>query len=267
MAKSKELEVKEEAKLPVIAGFEEDAGGGFGNLSASDYAIPFMTILQSLSPQVKPVKAGGVEGAVIGHVFNTVTKEIIDGDEGILVIPCYCQRSWIEWRPRNQGGGFVKSHPTEEIMESTTDSADKKDQVLPNGNVVVPTVTYYLIVIKDSGVPETVVISMTKTQIKNAKKWNSIMSAIKFQGKEKLYTPPMFSHKYRMTTKEEKKNDFSWYGWEIANAGALQIQNKMDMELYTLAKKLNTEVEKGILKAKPIEDEAHAGKESSSEVM
>lgn len=257
---SKALELKKE-NLPSnqVMDFEEDAGGGLNNLTASDYAIPFIGILQSLSPQVKPVKAGGLEGAKIGMLYNTVTKELIDGDEGIIVIPCAQVRSYIEWKPRTAGGGFVKIHDNESIMQSTTPDS-KNDAYLPNGNVVVPTINYYVIVIKN-GVPETAVLSMTKTQITKAKKWNSIMGAIKIQGKTGLYTPPMFSHKYKLTTVEQEKSGFSWYGWEISNLGKL-----IDKEtpLYMLAKKLNQEVEKGMIKAKPQED---ITSDTHSEVM
>lgn len=259
MAKT-EVTKKEEAKLPMVMNFEEDAGGGLNNLTAQDYAIPFIGILQSLSPQVKPVKAGGIEGAVIGAIFNTVTKEIIDGDEGIIVVPCAQTRSYIEWKPRSSGGGFVKSHDNKEIMNLTTLDA-KNDAYLPNGNVVVPTVTYYLIIIKN-GLPETAVLSMTKTQITKAKKWNSIMSAIKFTKKDGTpYTPPMFSHKYRLTTVEQEKSGFSWYGWEIVNAGVL---SNSEAAIYALAKKLNAEVEAGLIKAKPQEEPSN---EAQREVM
>jgi len=262
MAKN-EVEIKKDAPLPMVMDFEQDEGGGLNNLNAQDYAIPFIGILQSLSPQVKPVKAGGLEGAKIGMIFNTVTKELIDGDEGIDVIPCAYQKKWIEWKPRSAGGGFVKQHDTEDIMRSTTPDA-KNDNYLPNGNTVVPTANYFVIIIK-KGVPETAVLSMTKTQITKSKKWNSIMSAIKFVKKDgvSLYTPPMYSHKYRLTTIEQEKSGFSWYGWEISNLGKL---TDAEAPLYALAKKLNSEVEAGMVKAKPNSDEA-LSQDSVSEVM
>ena len=255
-----ELELKKDAPLPAVMDFEQDEGGGLNNLSAQDYSIAFISILQQLSPQVKPVKAGGLEGAQIGMIYNTLTKEVVDGDEGVLVIPCSYQKKWIEWKPRNAGGGFVKQHDTEDIMSSTTPDT-KNDHYLPNGNMVVPTANYFLIVIKD-GVPQTAIMSMTKTQITKAKKWNSIMGAIKLLKKDGIsyYTPPMFSHMYKLTTVEQEKNGFSWYGWEVTNAGKITNPN-----LYALAKKLNQEVESGMIKAKPQEETAHA--DSVSEVM
>lgn len=259
---SKALEVKNEAPLPVVMDFEVDAGSGLNNLTASDYAIPFLNILQQLSPQVKPVSKGGLPGAQVGMILNTVTKELINGEEGILVVPCAYQKKWIEWKTRESGGGFVKQHDTEAIMQSTTLNA-KGDSILPNGNMVVPTANYYIIILKN-GVPETAVLSMTKTQLTKSKKWNSIMSAIKLQGKNGLYTPPMYSHKYHLTTSESEKNGYSWYGWEISNAGPLKGSDPAEVAIYNLAKKLNTEVEAGLIKAKPQED---APIDNASEVM
>lgn len=256
------LELKTEAPLPVVMDFENDEGSGLNNLSQQDYSIAFISILQQLSPQVKPVRAGGLEGAQVGMIFNTLTKEVVDGDKGVMVIPCAYQKKWIEWRPRSSGGGFVKQHDTEDIMNSTSLDS-KNDAYLPNGNVVVPTANYFVIVVTN-GIPHTAILSMTKTQITKSKKWNSLMSSIKFVKKDgvSLYTPPMFSHMYKLTTTEQEKNGFSWYGWEITNAGKLTNEQA---NLYALAKKLNQEVDAGKIKAKPQEEAMHV--DSVSEVM
>ncbi len=254
---SKALEVKVDAPLPVVMNFEEDAGAGLNNLTAQDYAIPFMSILQQLSPQLK--RGSGIDGAVVGAIFNTVTKEVIDGEEGITVIPCFYQKSWIEWKTRESGGGFVKQHPTDELM-ATTFLDVKGNAILQNGNVLVPTANYYILVVRDNGAVETAVLSMTKTQLTESKKWNSIIGAIKLQGKNGMYTPPMFSHMYHLTTHEKTKNSFSWYGWEISNRGPVNTAS-----IYALAKKLNNEAEKGALKVKHQEDDAAPS--MGSEVM
>ena len=104
---------------------------------------------------------------------------MIDGEEGIIVIPCFYQKKWIEWKQRESGGGFVKQHDTEDIMQSTTPDA-KNNSILPNGNVVVPTANYFVLVVKPNGATETAVLSMTKTQLTKSKKWNSIISNIKW---------------------------------------------------------------------------------------
>ena len=57
---------------------------GFDNVGADDIAIPFITILQALSPKVRG--EGKIEGASEGDFINTVTDEIYKG--AIKIIPC-----------------------------------------------------------------------------------------------------------------------------------------------------------------------------------
>jgi hypothetical protein len=40
-----------------------------------------------------------------GMIFNTVTKELFDGEKGIDVIPCHYKLEYVEWQERGEGGG------------------------------------------------------------------------------------------------------------------------------------------------------------------
>jgi hypothetical protein len=93
--------------LAVIA---EDAKSlsGFGSLNlARDTAIPYISILQTSSPQVNPSKAEYIETAKAGQLYNTVTQETFDN---VKVIPVFYHLRYVEWKPREQGGGFIASH-------------------------------------------------------------------------------------------------------------------------------------------------------------
>ena len=77
--------------------FEKDANQGLGNLGMDDLAIPFLRILSDTSPQIKKRDPQYIEGAESGMIYNTLTKEIYDGEAGAKVIPCAYQRQYIEW--------------------------------------------------------------------------------------------------------------------------------------------------------------------------
>ncbi|HET8689559.1 MAG TPA: hypothetical protein VFM18_23360, partial [Methanosarcina sp.] len=64
--------------------FSADAGMGMEGADKTSFAIPFLTMLQGLSPQVE-----SVEGAKPGKFINTITNELFDE---VLVIPCAYQR-------------------------------------------------------------------------------------------------------------------------------------------------------------------------------
>ena len=74
---------KEEAKLPaeLEALFAEDSGKGFEEVTSSDLQIPFLRIIQQMSPQINKKEAGFIEGASGGDIFNTVTNKYWDGEE------------------------------------------------------------------------------------------------------------------------------------------------------------------------------------------
>lgn len=50
------------SNLPVVAhDYGVDAGAGFENQTSEDYAIPFIGVLQALSPQVGDPSDGGIK--------------------------------------------------------------------------------------------------------------------------------------------------------------------------------------------------------------
>ena len=94
---ARNLQQKKE-QLPSVIDFSQDASDGLDNLSAADFAIPYLVILQKMSPQLDThdVKAG--------QIWNTVTEKGVDS---IHVVPCAYTRNFVEWVPREQGGGLV----------------------------------------------------------------------------------------------------------------------------------------------------------------
>lgn len=104
--------------------FGEDAGAGLEDLSMDEQLIPFMSILQGLSPQINRTKPEYIDGAGLGMILNTATKEIYDvAKEPLPVIPCWREHQFTEWVPRDDmefpdgsvvrgggGGGFRGIH-------------------------------------------------------------------------------------------------------------------------------------------------------------
>ena len=90
----------------------KDAGQGLSEVNMDTIQIPFLKILSSMSPQTKKQKKEYIEGAEEGMIFNTVTEELIDGAEGITVVPCYFEPVALEWTDRGTGSSApVAQHP------------------------------------------------------------------------------------------------------------------------------------------------------------
>lgn len=205
--------------------FSGDAGAGMEGVRPDDLSIPFLVILQDGSPEVKKTHpeyaVKGIKGATAGHILNSLTKQIYNPDiehDSVLFVPCFYQKLFVEWKPRESGGGIVKSHPDDRLIQNTKKN-DKGQDVLPNGNIIQTTAYFFGFVLID-GEPQRVVLGLSSTQLKKARQWLSLASAIKFEGPNGVkYTPPLFAHQYRLSTHPENNEKGSWYGWKVDIAG------------------------------------------------
>ena len=242
MAKNEIAEQKTSTALAIMSDLEQDAGAGFDGMTQDDYALPFLRLLTSTSPEV-----GEVDGALPGMILNSVTGELYDGKKGIHVVPCVYVRQYIEWMPRGQGSGApVHIYPaTSDILSQThRDPGDNKDY-LDNGNYIENTANHYVMVIDENGVPSPALIVMKSTQLKKSRKWNSMMQSVKMTGKNGLFTPPMYSQIYRLTTTAESNDKGKWFGWEIERTGPVESN-----DIYMACKQFAQSVSAGDVKVK-----------------
>jgi hypothetical protein len=232
--------------LVLASSFEESAHDGFANMTQEDYALPFLRLLTNTSPEV-----GEVDGAMPGMIYNSVTGQLFDGKKGILVVPTAYVRQYIEWAPRGSGSGAPMGiYPaTSDILSKThREPGDNKDY-LDNGNYIENTANHYVMVIDETGVPSPALIVMKSTQLKKSRKWNSMMMSVKLQGANGLYTPPMYSQVYRLTTVGESNDKGKWFGWEVERVGSVE-----DMNVYHAAKTFAQSVSSGEVKVKHQEE-------------
>ena len=213
-----------------------DAGLGFENVSANDVAIPYLKVLQALSPELRGVTK--IAGAEEGLILNTVTGQLM---KEVRIIPCAFKKSYVEWTPREAGGGLVKEHTDEAILEKTRKNERNQD-VLPNGNLIVTTAYHYVLVLSEGGF-ERALIAMSSTQLKKSRRWLGQMMALQVKVGDRSFTPPPFSHSYHVGTGMETKDANSWYGWLINDPIMVQDRNT-----YDAAKKFGQDVTAGLVK-------------------
>jgi hypothetical protein len=233
-----------EKKNSALATFdmEADAQQGTQNISQEDLALPFLKILGQLSPEVNKRDGKYVEGAEPGKIINTVTNELFDK---ISVVPCHYKRQYIEWQDRGTSGSGapVAIHDADsDIVSQTTRDKSYKDR-LPNGNYLDNTASHFVLTLGDT--PSTALISMKSTQLKVSRKWNSMMMGIKMQGKNGLFTPPTYSHIYKLSTVQMSNDKGTWFGWDVAKVSPVD-----DKAIYDMAKSFAESVGKGEVQAK-----------------
>lgn len=238
-----------------------DANVGLAK-NAEDYAIPFLVIAQKGSPQVNKNKAEYMAGLETGHVFNTVTGEVFDevivspqnqNPKGLVVVPVAYERKKIEWKDREKGnGGLVAIHGPDYNPPTTRDH--KGRDVLANGNILADTAQHYVLLVDlESGFYEQAMISMTSTQLKKSRTWNSLMGNVRLQGSNGPFTPPSFASMYKLTTVYEDNDKGDWYGWKIDRIGFIDMAKHK--HVYEAAKKFHEAVLAGQVKvSEPVPD-------------
>ena len=223
--------------------FEADAGAGVSNIKQDDLALPFLKVLGQLSPECNKRDAKHVEGAEPGMIINTVTNELFDGVKGIDVLPVYYKRQYIEWQDRGESQGApVHIYEAGDDIPQTTRDKGNKDR-LANGNYLENTASHFVVVLGKN--PSSALISMKATQLKISRKWNSMMMGIKMQGKNGLFTPPTYSHIYKLKTVQQSNDKGTWFGWDVSKVGP--VTNK---SVYQIAKAFSNNVSKGAVQAK-----------------
>ena len=140
------------AKTTALSTFDDtllSGGTGLEETTSEDFAIPFIRVLQPMSPQLQKQHGSYVAGASAGTLYNTVTGEAYDGEKGILIVPCAYNKKYIEWIPREKGGGLVNANHDIAILSSCTRDSDNRRYYTPAGNEIVETAQFFVLIVSE----------------------------------------------------------------------------------------------------------------------
>ena len=255
VAKTKEagLPANLEAEMAV------DAGDGLQTIRTEDLAVPFLRILQKMSPQVSKRDGAYIQGAEEGMIMNTVTGEVWDAREGVLVIPCAYNYKYIVWKPREDGGGLVSTHNRDDALPRT-EKNERGQDITDEGNILTPTAEHYVLLIDADGRCEQAVIAMSSTQLKNSRKWNSLMAQQTIATKDGMRPAPIYSRVYSLKTKVDSNDKGEWNSWDIELDGVLS-----EKEAYLVARTFSKAVNAGHVQAKHVSEESAAANNAAAE--
>ena len=203
-------------------------GGEGTSFSSDEMQVPFVRALQALSPQLGKKKAEYIEGAEQGDLFNTVTGEIWKGDDGVTIIPCFQTTKYLEFVPRDQGGGFRgEIDPTDPILQRTSRVGSK--EILPTGNELVKSDQHFCLVMSSDGAFQPAVIDMKSTQLKVSRRWKTqiAMQKINHPKTGAMITPPLFATVWKITTVEESNDQGTWFTPSVEKVGLVESRDIM----------------------------------------
>lgn len=224
----------------------KSAGKGLENITNDDITIPRLAIIQSGSPQRKKKDEKYIDGAEEGNIFNTVTNELYG--EGITVIPCGYRKSYVEWVPREKGGGLVAVHDTKP-EGSKTDASTRKTFL--GENQIVDTAEHFVLVKKDKSY-EPAVLTMTSSNLSVSRKWNTLLKMKRMNVKGQTVETPSFMYEFKLSTVEAENDLGNWHKYKIEEIG--QIESK---DVFKQGQSLAESVTTGKVKAsEPLDTDA-----------
>tara|TARA_R110001583_G_scaffold188484_1_gene350613 strand:+ start:619 stop:1398 length:780 start_codon:yes stop_codon:yes gene_type:complete len=228
--------------------FAADAGIGVNDLGSEDLAIPFIKVLQKMSDELDDL-----EDAKAGDIYNTVTKEVVKGKDGVRLINCAYNLQYIEWEPRGTGTGAPHAiYGAGDEIPATERGDDNKDYVAGgSGRYLERTAQHYVLVVDEDGMTQQALLPMKSTQFKKSKQWNSAMRSLKMKDSNGgLFTPPRFSHIWKLETVSEENKNGSWHGWQISKDEVVK-----DPSVYAEAKLFAESIQAGQVNVKHVREE------------
>jgi len=220
MTESTDVVTTEETPTALVppSAYGELAGVGLEGGDAGEIAMPFIQILQGLSPVVQDPSR---PDAVAGKLYNSVTGDVYND---IYFVPCHRDHTFVEWKPRNQGGGggagFVAVHQpgADIVVDAITaqrykvkDGRKTRTLLTADGNELVETRTFSGLLV-DSDTPTEavlpVVIPFTSGKIAQ---FRGAMTAIRtVKGR-----PPLFANVLHFQTTLKKYPDGDSFVYNI----------------------------------------------------
>lgn len=245
MAKSTEVTKKESNEVAIDTRpdwMKADDNMGNENVSTNDLIIPRLQIIQDLSPQGKKNKPEYIDGAEVGMVFNTVSNVLYDTP--MQFIPVHFEVEYNVWKDQKAGGGFNGSFATQAEAEAEVVKLVNSGEARNGELEVVDTYVHYVLIKVDGGFEEAV-ISMSKSQAKVSRQFNTMV---------KMAGGARFSRVYALNVVEDQnKAGQEYYNWKINPVGFVGSQ-----EQYEHAKSVYEAINSGMRKVDRTETRGEA---------
>ncbi len=250
--------------------YGDESGAGLENLDSSEMLVPFVRMLQALSPACVEGSPAYDASLRPGMIIHTATGEAFPKELGVGFIPCARDAAYTEWVPINPaagtggGGGFrgTWAHDDPRIAPMIKSQGAFKKLLTSEGTELVETRTLYGLVIPrapdgswQTELATNGVISFSSTQLKKYKMivtrlQGLLQGRMRVIGGRKVY-PPMWSWRWNLGTQPEKNKQGSYYGWRLTLAEDTGLASMIfpKDELFQMASSLYHLVKGGLARA------------------
>lgn len=228
--------------------YGQDAGRGL-DLTLDDLLVPFLGLLQKDSAELDPDEEKYIEGAAEGMLLNKASKQLYDGESGILIVPALRRRSFVEFLPDR--GGFVADHETNSqvVRDALASGAKRSELTTKNGNVLTETYSIFAITLDEQLNPTGyVVIPFSSSKIAVWRgywtKIDTCLVTVNGTRKKLSQAATIFSLLIRLGSKFQKNDKGKFFNFTLAPAkgGVLESLIPADHPAYIAAKSLEEAV-------------------------
>ena len=242
-----ELVVTDEKPKALMHAFEmedmeEDAGLG-ASTDPNEALTPIVRLLQTLSPQVSEGDPKYIEGAKRGDIFlRDEEQPIIKGSVGFQFRLCLMWKGWVEWKPRDEGGGFVARYlnrPLEAIEK------EPNHWYMPDGNELQDIMYHGGFIIMPDGGEVPYIIPMKGANHTVSKSWLYQIQAKRFSnGKQK----PSWMYVYRIKTQERQNSKGKFHVYQVTTEGPMMAETEDEFrQLYARCKAFHEALKAGLV--------------------
>lgn len=225
-----------------VMDYGADAGKGLEGVSFDELSVPFLSIAHYVCPQIDPSDAKFIPGCKPGMLFNTATKELYEGlptadgkQTGIDFIPCHRDKNYVEYTPRDKGGGFVATYGVADprVLEMLKVQGRFKKLVKADGNELTETKYLYGLFVVTSDYVFPGVLGFSSKRIKAYTNFMDTVTKIEYPAPNgKMVNPPMWAHRWHLTTAPDsnKKGKFFVPRLNLVNGAKLPkpIEARLD---------------------------------------
>lgn len=185
------------------------------DFAQGDFLVPYLRILQQLSKELQKGHQKYIKGSEAGQVINSATKQLWDGEKGLYVIPIAFSHRYQAWRPNN--GGPADDYGSNDTIYKSLTPDERGKRFNGEGNEVTDSNQYFVFVVDpETGDYDMGVMSMSGSQAKKARQWNSVIANRRLKTAKGTVKPPMYFFAYKVTTTPESNEQGNWFGWSIS---------------------------------------------------
>lgn len=229
------------------------AGKGTENITTQDKGMPYLKLLQDLSPETKKRNEKYVEGAVPGSFLLTSNREVFDGE--VTIVPIYFKSIVQEWWPRNhKNNGLVR---TSDTMSEAKAAKREADTVLSLTHL-----HFVLVWSNEAEKWEPCIMAFDRTKLSPSKDLIRLIDnyRLEFDGEE--FKAPAFARSYNLTAQETEKGGYNY--WTLSVAPSADVYEDEDFMVYCNG--LVDEFARGAVKVDYSAGEGHASSTDDDDV-